>query len=770
MGCCLSKKDQCSSTSSLPTQLQKPLNDPEKQNNGGIQVVEKRSKIAALVTEKDQGEEKTVAKKKEVFVIQHRKSNDRRPELRGLSDSSDGSVPCTANSHGPSADSGNKAISGGIGSHILANGVGVRTSSCTKEEVDAILIQCGRLSRSSSGKATGRKYSGSKRSHDFENEIVGSDDANRKGFDMGVEICCDDNADDERRRPRQSRGSHGRRTPSRSREREQQQRSGSRERGTISGSGRRVSRSPGRRAESPIVSNGANASNNGGGGGTNGRPGKMVSVPATVSSLSMDKGNNNGDGGDAAGGGNVKRVLVKRNVGEGAGGSRGIASPRSQSPARANHGNGNGRKATNENNNQPPQQQTLQQQPSLSRSSSRKAEQSPHRRTPLTEIDMNSLPFHPLSNSCAKTQQKSKETKEEMLTVKQPSNLSSENKCVDTSSVKVAVQGTHRRTSSKGGEGNETAINKYCRVNEHQTHDVEQLNEHKGNQLETSGHDAAPDTLRFPQTLMRSRSSRLSRDLDINVESLQNQNAPTDYNSLLLQDIQNFHQKNNANTNTHIGTSFTLPPCLSKTCSILEAVADLNSSTGPSLYCAFDNDRQRSPLADLSNAKHSNFSFGGKRRLLETKDPFVVETEVTIGDDLIAPSIHKYVTIGKKVVDEDLQESSGSNSFMGGQQKNRVYSSSREPNSADSTDCWTSRSTTHQGQEEEEQSPVGFERLAYLNQFAELTDKPHRKLSSNVRESSSEHHQSRTAQARPGAGRSGIYNVSSMEAAAAAST
>ena len=34
---------------------------------------------------------------------------------------------------------------------VLVPSASVRTSSCTKEEVDAILIQCGRLSRSSSG-------------------------------------------------------------------------------------------------------------------------------------------------------------------------------------------------------------------------------------------------------------------------------------------------------------------------------------------------------------------------------------------------------------------------------------------------------------------------------------------------------------------------------------------------------------------------------------------------------------------------------------------
>ncbi|KAH0452591.1 hypothetical protein IEQ34_019890 [Dendrobium chrysotoxum] len=52
----------------------------------------------------------------------------------------------------------------------------LRTSSCTNEEVDAILIQCGRLSRNSSGKSSNemagqRRPSGSKKSYDFDNDV-----------------------------------------------------------------------------------------------------------------------------------------------------------------------------------------------------------------------------------------------------------------------------------------------------------------------------------------------------------------------------------------------------------------------------------------------------------------------------------------------------------------------------------------------------------------------------------------------------------------------
>lgn len=134
-----------------------------------------------------------------------------------------------------------------------------------------------------------------------------------------------------------------------------------------------MSRSPGRRSETTPTahSNCASNVNN-----TTSRPGKMVSVPATVSSLTMDKGTNGVESQTETA---FKRISVKRNVGDAAmPSSRGAASSRSQSPARTSA------KGSNENNHQ---------QPSLSRSSSRKAEQSPYRRNPLSEIDPNSLVY-----------------------------------------------------------------------------------------------------------------------------------------------------------------------------------------------------------------------------------------------------------------------------------------------------------------------------------------------------------------------------------------
>lgn len=385
----MSKNDPCSQSMPNHTQIQQHDAKKIQTLTPAVKIEQTKKANAAFETtpkeenrsDKTEDEEKEVdgkKNKKEVFVIQHRKSNDKQNGGVGV-DYSDGSA---SNSSGER----NGSESEEAGRNIMAaaaSGQAVRTSSCTKEEVDAILIQCGRLSRSCSGKGNvghGRRYSGSKRSFDFdrENEIV---DESGKGVEAEEE---------ERTRRRQSRGSQRRRTPSRSREREeQQQRSGSRERSQSNG--RRVSRSPNRRSQSPITRSG-----NG-----NSKPGKLVSVPATVSSLSVEKTSN--------GNGDVKRVLVKRNVG----------SPRSQSPARAvsparahsparggaNHGNGNvGGQAT------------------LSRNGSRKAEHSPYRRTPLNEIDVNSLPFNPLSNK--RQVQKGKEIEEDGVVVVKHSNIS----------------------------------------------------------------------------------------------------------------------------------------------------------------------------------------------------------------------------------------------------------------------------------------------------------------------------------------------------------
>ena len=208
-----------------------------------------------------------------------------------------------------------------------------------------------------------------------------------------------------------------------------------------------------------------------------------------------------------------------------------------------------------------------------------------------------------------------------------------------------------------------------------------------------------------PQGLTRSRSSRRSRDLDIsNPEAVVN---PTNsYASLLLEEIQNFHQKNTQQQQS----SVSLPACLNKACSILEAVADLNSTTSSN----FTEDK-RSPSTQQSNIR--NDEYYGKKVAGSNKDPFV-ESEVAVSDDVMEPSLHKYVTVkrGGGVVVEDMedQESSGSNSFTvsssSGQHhwgNNISCSSSWEPNSADSTDCWTS-SRLSSREEEAQKTPLGL--------------------------------------------------------------
>ncbi|CAN1142129.1 Uncharacterized protein At1g65710, partial [Linum perenne] len=115
--------------------------------------------------------------KKEAFVIKHRDSHERRS-------------PSPAPSPEVVLESGKVSTT---------KSMAVRTSSCTKEEVEATLIQCGRLSRNNSfgtpagggGGSVGRRYSGSKRSFDFDNE---------EG-----EVVVVDEARDSRREQRHSR-------------------------------------------------------------------------------------------------------------------------------------------------------------------------------------------------------------------------------------------------------------------------------------------------------------------------------------------------------------------------------------------------------------------------------------------------------------------------------------------------------------------------------------------------------------------------------------
>ncbi|KAK4490445.1 hypothetical protein RD792_001122 [Penstemon davidsonii] len=558
MGSCLSKKNTCSSSS--------PVTAPEK------------IKSETHFEKKKIEEENPV--KKEIFIIKHRKSHEidttqwPEEEIKKTSPETCKGITFTSTN--------NSGITGAT----------VRTSSCTKEEVDAILIQCGRLSRSSStGKTAaaaesgGRKYSGSKRSYDFDND--------GKNGDAEEDVSKER---ENRHRHRQS-PSHGRRrTPSREREREQQ-RSGSRERGggSSSGSGgRRMSRSPAKRSESPNSNIRSNSNSS--------RPGKMVSVPATISTMGGGgEGNSNAVG--------VKRIQVKRNVGGGDGGSttRTTASPRARSPARMRGSN---------------EQQQQHQPMSLSRSNSRKAEHSPYRRNPLSEIDTNIISQAP---------------------------------------------SIHKPNAENKINSNTTNVNHNTKEQQQQkiTEENNKGSNHVRNVICTG-----PE-IQKPHTITRSRSSRLSRDLEeliINSETPSNSNnSSSSYTALLLEDIQNFHQKN---TTTPTPPSFSFPPCLTKACSILDAVADLNSTTS-------SENRLRNPIRS------------------EIKDDKYLESEIVAEeDDFMKPSFHKYVTVRRGTIggeEFEEQESEGSNSFAGSQQQ--WISPLWEPNSVDSTDRWTSSSS-----------------------------------------------------------------------------
>ncbi|XP_024977615.1 uncharacterized protein At1g65710-like [Cynara cardunculus var. scolymus] len=512
MGSCFSKNNTTAALTTTSQQLELKSNPPQPQNPKTEQVV-----------------------KKEIFVIKHRISHeiDRRPNEDD------------PNLLNPSAVAG------------TGGGARVRTSSCSKEEVDAILIQCGRLSRSNSAGAENprrrRRYSGSKRSFDFD-------------LNMGLKND-DDDGDDEalnhhhRRRHRQQ-GSRVSSPSSRrsSRERDfRQQRSGN--------GGRRISISPSRRSESPICSNsnGGPAAAAAGGGST--RPMKMVPVPAT------DKSNNVGGnaGSEQVVGGGVKRIHVKRNV---AVVSRTAASPpRSRSPVRTNL------RILSDDQSQEQWRQEI---------NTRVAGHSPYKRKSLAEID----------NNAARSVQA---------------------KMVDEAKMVAMVE-----------------------------------------------------NLKLHQNIKRTQISRRSEDLDMNPETIFDPSPPS-YTSLLLEDIHNFHQKNTNSAAIAAATEpppFSLPACVSKACSIMEAVADLNSNSNTATTSSlFSDDSWRNPTPI---ERYIN------------KDRFI-ESETVVNGSLMEPSLQNYITVrrGGSATTEE-QESSDSNSFASSQRLSRK-SPSVEPNSANLT-------------------------------------------------------------------------------------
>ncbi|XP_009784221.1 uncharacterized protein At1g65710 [Nicotiana tabacum] len=592
MGSCLSKKSSITST---------PV---------AVSSTNQETKTNTLQVEKKKVEGQIV--RKEIFVIKHRISHEGSICSKDSKD----------NANNSNGESGKKNAT-----IIVPAPVKRRSSSCTKEEVDAILVQSGRLSRSSSlnkglsfescdntkNHNRSRRYSISKRSYDFDNE-------------------------------------------------------------NTSGGSRRVSRSPGRRSESPVTAsncaNLASADAN----GSNVRPGTELISTASI-----------------------QRIQVKRNVG--------AASPRarSRSPARVSA------KVLSESKN-------FQQQPlSLSRNNSRKREDSPFRRNPLSEIGSTTvvtehMPFHALKHVNNNIH---------------PQKLNAEH----VSYGKVVQQEPEKTLGISKATIDYGLTNVNGKVKEQQ----QQAQEAKA--LRTVTANAAVDVVGLgfeslvPQGMRRSRSSRLSRDLD---SSLGDQSNPTQsYTELLLEDIQNFHQKSSK-------PAFSLPPCATKACSIVEAVADLNSSTSSSLSSVFSDDRRRNPTVEQVN-KNTDTSLGtnpqGKRRL-QIKEPYV-ESEVALSDDLIkSPIIQKYVTFGRGTDGGYLEEpeSSGSNSSVGGQ-RCWFSPSSRGLNSADSTDSWSpskSYSRLHV-------NPLAFQKHT-VSEYGHDMDEDKRRMTANTRDSDNQQH------------------------------
>lgn len=148
------------------------------------------------------------------------------------------------------------------------------------------------------------------------------------------------------------------------------------------------------------------------------------------------------------------------------------------------------------------------------------------------------------------------------------------------------------------------------------------------------------------------RSRRASRDFDQN---------PGLYASHLLEDIQNYHTSATATPGTP--PSFTLPACVSKAQSIVDAVADLNSSSSESRTCE--------PDRSVDDKASVNAAAGG--------------------DDLDAPSVHRYVSVRdiRGRGEMELQESAGSNSLSGNlwtpscESTDRTWSGSRSSNNGD---------------------------------------------------------------------------------------
>ncbi|XP_012571338.3 uncharacterized protein [Cicer arietinum] len=415
----------------------------------------------------------------------------------------------------------------------------------------------------------------------------------------------------------------------------------------------------------------------------------MVSVPATVSSLVMGKSNDNGcEGGESTTATTgIKRITVRRNVG--------AASPRSQSPARANGNAAN--------------------QPSLSRNSSRKAEESPYRRNPLNELEPNTFPIpHSTTNDNSSRLENISKKEAEFEANKKPNVSRIELDKGEDLSYKPKLQ---------------------------QEEDVKVISSITDNVVVKTEVPQGVENHK-PQTLSRSRSLRRSRDLELDLNHEALSIPPQSYTSLLLEDIQNFHQKNTQ------PPPFSLPACVTRACSIVEAVANLNSNNSSNLSGVED---RRNPPSYQSSRNEYSVPLGSR------KDP-IVESELLVYDDMVESSLHKYVTVNRGGSDmDDQEESSGSNNLTvsSAKQRHGISSSSWEPSSTDSKDRWTAR--LNNCKEEDLKGPLRSQRRVSSVAGRANLDGAKKKLNSKKRECDRQHHD------ESGRGRLGANNVHHMK-------
>ncbi|GJM85636.1 hypothetical protein PR202_ga02107 [Eleusine coracana subsp. coracana] len=123
----------------------------------------------------------------------------------------------------------------------------------------------------------------------------------------------------------------------------------------------------------------------------------------------------------------------------------------------------------------------------------------------------------------------------------------------------------------------------------------------------------------------RPRSRRASRDLD--------QGSSNSYASQILEDIQNYHNEQHQASAT---PSFSLPACVAKACSILDAVADLNSSSTSSSSLANNNNDYSADDKGSVNDDYSAADKGSARRQVAALTAAEAEPQESAGSNSVS--------------------------------------------------------------------------------------------------------------------------------------